>query len=121
MFQVRKGEPSHDHSHNQQNRRRLSRAEKWRKTSRWRAGLMTKSMISDEVSAVRAKIAGVLARRPECFITHPSELGILQRMTRTEIDDLAYRNGWSLVCRLGGRQYQFYNDAFERALNAVEV
>ena len=75
-------------------------------------------MISDQLSAMRAKIAGVLARRPECFITHASELAVLQRMTREEIDAFAQENGWRLVCRLGGKQYQFYNDTYARLTNA---
>lgn len=74
-------------------------------------------MISDEISAVRTKIQGELSRRPECFITHPSELHVLQKMTREEIERFAHENGWRMVCRLGGRQYQFYNDTFERLLN----
>jgi hypothetical protein len=74
-------------------------------------------MISEELSAVRAKIAGELARQPECFVTHPSELAILQTMTRAEIKAFAHENGWRMVSRLGGRQYQFYNDTFERLKN----
>ena len=74
-------------------------------------------MISDDLSALRAKIDRVLAQRPECFITHPSELVVLQKMTRAEIERFAHENGWRMVCRLGGRQYQFYNDTFERLLN----
>ena len=74
-------------------------------------------MISDNLPALEAKIRNELSRRPECFITHPSELAILQQMTRDEIDAFAHSNGWSTVCRLGGRQYQFYNDAFERLRN----
>ncbi len=74
-------------------------------------------MISDELSAVRSKIQRELLRRPECFITHPSELGVLQKMTREEIEKFAHENGWRMVRRLGGRQFQFYNDTFERMLN----
>ncbi|MFL6541097.1 MAG: hypothetical protein ACJ8HU_10050 [Chthoniobacterales bacterium] len=74
-------------------------------------------MISEELSAVRTKIAGELGRRPECFVTHPSELAILQKMTREELDQFAHENGWRMVERLGGRQYQFYNDTYERLRN----
>jgi hypothetical protein len=77
-------------------------------------------MISDNLPALETKIRNELSRRPESFITHPSELTILQTMTRGEIEDFAHRNGWRMVCRLGGRQYQFYNDAFERILNENE-
>ena len=74
-------------------------------------------MISDELPAVRGKIQRTLQQKPECFITHPSELAVLQKMTREELERFAHENGWRLVCRLGGRQYQFYNDTFERLLN----
>ncbi len=74
-------------------------------------------MISDEISAIRVKIANQLARRPEYFITHPSELAILQRMTPAELEGFAHENGWNMVRRLGGRQFQFYNDTFERLRN----
>ncbi len=74
-------------------------------------------MISDDLSAVRAKIAGELSRQPECFITHPSELSVLQKMTREEIESFAHENSWRMVRRLGGRQFQFYNDTYERLLN----
>ena len=74
-------------------------------------------MISEDLSAVRAKIQGELLKRPECFITHPSELAVLQKMTREELERFAHENGWRMICRLGGRQYQFYHDAFERMLN----
>ena len=74
-------------------------------------------MISDDLSALRAKVDRVLKQRPECFITHPSELLVLQKMTRDQIERFAHENGWRMVCRLGGRQYQFYNDTFERMLN----
>ncbi|MFN2507566.1 MAG: hypothetical protein ABR589_02200 [Chthoniobacterales bacterium] len=74
-------------------------------------------MISDDLPAVEAKIRRELSRRPECFITHPSELSILQKMTRGEIDEFAHRNGWRVIRRLGGRQFQFYNDTFERLRN----
>lgn len=74
-------------------------------------------MISDELSAVRTKVAGTLARRPECFVTHPSELAILQKMTREELEEFARANGWRMVERLGGSQYQFYNDTYEQLRN----
>jgi hypothetical protein len=74
-------------------------------------------MTSDDISAMESKIAGELARRPECFIAHPSEVRILQQLDMAELTQLANRNGWRVVRRLGGRQYQFYNDTNERMLN----
>ena len=74
-------------------------------------------MTSDDLSAMQSKIAGELSRRPECFIAHPSEVRILQRMDIGELTQFANRNGWRVVRRLGGRQYQFYNDTNERMLN----
>ena len=74
-------------------------------------------MTSDDLAAMERKIADDLARRPECFITHPSEVRILQQIETGELQDFAHRNGWRVVRRLGGRQYQFYNDTNERMLN----
>ena len=64
--------------------------------------------------AVKNKIARVLSTKPECFITHPSELAVLESMSPTEIEDFAIDHGWSVVSRLGGRQIEFYNDASAR-------
>ena len=74
-------------------------------------------MSSDDLGALERKIAGDLSRRPECFITHPSEVRLLQKMDAGELTRLANRNGWRVVRRLGGRQFQFYNDTNERMLN----
>ena len=74
-------------------------------------------MTSDDLSAMQSKIAGELSRRPECFIAHPSEVRILQLMDEGELKQFANRNSWRVVRRLGGRQYQFYNDTNERMLN----
>lgn len=74
-------------------------------------------MTFDDVSAMESKIAAELSRRPECFITHPSEVRILQQMDEGELKQFAHRNGWRVVRRLGGRQLQFYNDTNERMLN----
>ena len=71
-------------------------------------------MISDDLIAMQNRIATELARRPECFITHPREVGVLQQLSTAELEDFARRNGWSWVRRLGGRQLQFYNDTFAR-------
>jgi hypothetical protein len=69
----------------------------------------------ENLSAVEAKIARVLAVKPECFITHPAELKILKSISREELNDFASRRGWHVVCRVGGRQIEFYNDASMRA------
>jgi hypothetical protein len=71
--------------------------------------------MSENLAAVEAKIARVLAAKPECFITHPAELRALNSMTREELDEFAARRGWHIVRRLGGRQIEFYNDAARRA------
>ena len=74
-------------------------------------------MISDQLSALEAKISGELSRRPECFITHPAEVRVLQQLEVDELQEFAHRHGWRVVRRLGGRQLQFYNDTNERMLN----
>lgn len=61
---------------------------------------------------MQTRIATELARRPECFIVHPREVGILNTLTVSEQEDFAQRNGWRMVRRLGGRQLHFYNDPF---------
>ena len=74
-------------------------------------------MTSDDLSAVETKIAAELRRRPECFIVHPTETRLLGAL---EIDDLkkfANERGWRVVRRLGGRQFQFYNDTTERLVH----
>ena len=71
--------------------------------------------MSGNLSAVDAKILRVLAIKPECFITHPAELKVLNSISREELNDFASRRGWHVVCRVGGRQIEFYNDASMRA------
>ena len=69
--------------------------------------------------AVENKIARVLSTRPECFITHPTELAALKSMSLDELEEFALGNGWGVVSRLGGRQVEFYNDAGARLANEV--
>jgi hypothetical protein len=69
--------------------------------------------------AVENKIARVLSTRPECFITHPTELAALKSMSLDELEGFALDNGWRIVSRLGGRQVEFYNDAGARLANEV--
>jgi hypothetical protein len=64
--------------------------------------------------AVENKIARVLSAKPECFITHPTELAVLKSMSPAEIEDFAMEHGWRVVSRLGGLQIEFYNDAGAR-------
>ncbi len=71
-------------------------------------------MISDDLSGVEAKIARELQKRPECFITHPAEMRVLQQLELSELEKFAHDRGWRVVRRLGGRQLQFYNDTTER-------
>jgi hypothetical protein len=66
--------------------------------------------ISEDLPAIRGKISQALAAKPEIFITHPAELRILKLMTKDELDQFAAEHGWQAVCRIGGRQIEFYND-----------
>ena len=77
-------------------------------------------MTSDGLAALERKIADDLSRRPECFITQPVEVRVLQHMALTDLQEFANRNGWRVVRRVGGRQFQFYNDTNERMLNEEE-
>jgi hypothetical protein len=65
----------------------------------------------EQLPAVVAKIAQMLAIKPEYFVTHPSELRIVRALSDDELRDVARENGWRVVRRLGGRQIEFYNDA----------
>jgi len=76
---------------------------------------MTEPDQAGRLNAVQSKIAGVLAVKPQCFITHPSELSCLRELNPNELDQFAERNGWRTVRRVGGRQIEFYNDATVRA------
>lgn len=64
-----------------------------------------------QLLAVVAKIARMLAIKPEYFVTHPSELRIVRALSEAQLGDLARKNGWRVVRRVGGRQIEFYNDA----------
>ena len=73
--------------------------------------------MSPNLIAVENKIERVLSTRPECFITHPTELAALKSMSREELEEFAFDHGWRTVSRLGGRQIEFYNDAGARGAN----
>jgi hypothetical protein len=68
-------------------------------------------MIHEQLPAVITKIARMLAVKPEYFVTHLSELRIVQALSDSELRDLAQKHGWRFVRRVGGRQVAFYNDA----------
>jgi hypothetical protein len=70
----------------------------------------------DHLPALAAKVAAILSNKPEYFVTQPAELRILRGMSEADIGNFAASHGWSVVCRLGGRQIEFYNDASVRAL-----
>jgi hypothetical protein len=61
----------------------------------------------------------VLATKPECFITHPTELAALHSLSPAEMERFSLDHGWRTVSRLGGRQIEFYNDAAARIANHV--
>jgi hypothetical protein len=65
----------------------------------------------DQLPAVIAKIARMLAIKPEYCVTHPSELGVVRALSEEELREVARQHGWRVVRRLGGRQIEFYNDA----------
>lgn len=67
--------------------------------------------MDDQLPAVVAKIAQILAVKPEYFVTHPSELAVVRALSSEELRDMARQNGWRVVRRVGGRQIEFYNDA----------
>jgi hypothetical protein len=77
-------------------------------------------MILPGLAALEKKIAAVLSAQPECFITHPSELNVLKRLSAAELEKFALHRGWHVVSRIGGRQIEFYNDAAAAERNHSE-
>jgi hypothetical protein len=67
--------------------------------------------MDDQLPAVIAKIAQMLAVKPEYSVTHPSELAVVRALSSEELRDMAREHGWRVVRRVGGRQIEFYNDA----------
>lgn len=63
-------------------------------------------------------IAEQLARKPEHFITHPSEMKLFQSFADDELHEFAHRHGWCIVRRVGGRRIEFYNAADARQVLA---
>lgn len=69
------------------------------------------TVAEEQLPAVVAKIALMLASKPEYFVTHPSELRVVRALSAMQLNDVARQNGWRVVRRVGGRQIEFYNDA----------
>lgn len=69
----------------------------------------------DDLPALAAKIGERLSNSSEYVITQPAELRILREMSENEVREFAKSHGWRVICRLGGRQIEFYNDASLRA------
>ena len=65
----------------------------------------------EHLAALAAKIAKSLSIRPEYLVTQRPELRILREMSEAEIREFAKNHGWHVICRLGGRQVEFYNEA----------
>ena len=68
-------------------------------------------MMHEQLPAVIAKIARMLAVKPEYFVTHPSELRIVRALSDEELREIVRQHGWRFVRRVGGLQIEFYNDA----------
>jgi hypothetical protein len=53
-------------------------------------------------------IAQQLARKPEHFITHPSEMKLFRSLGDDDLGAFARAHGWRIVRRVGGRRIEFY-------------
>jgi uncharacterized protein (DUF2336 family) len=67
--------------------------------------------LTEQLPAVLAKIARMLAVKPEYSVTHPSELRVVRALSDPDLREIARKRGWRIVRRVGGRQIEFYNDA----------
>jgi hypothetical protein len=67
--------------------------------------------MSARLAAVIAKVARMLAIKPEYFVTHPSELAVVRALSEEDLREVAREHGWRVVRRVGGRRIEFYNDA----------
>jgi hypothetical protein len=79
------------------------------------------SRASEDLFAVKTKISSELSRRPEYIVTHPSEVRVLHELTPKELQEFASTHGWCVISRVGGRQYQFYNDTYARMRSSEQV
>jgi len=68
----------------------------------------------EQLEPMARVISQRLARRPQHFITRPSELRLFQTLSDDDLGRFARRHGWRVVRRIGGRQIEFYNDALLR-------
>ena len=75
--------------------------------------------MNDNLRALEVKIARVLAEKPQCFITHPAELGVLKQLSPDQVREFATKRGWRTVRRVGGHQIEFYNDVSARVDQAT--
>ena len=69
----------------------------------------------DDLPSLVSKIGERLSKSSEYVVTQPAELRILREMSENEVHEFAKSHGWCVICRLGGRQIEFYNDASLRA------
>jgi len=76
---------------------------------------------SEDLLAVKTKISGELSRRPECLVTQPREVRVLHELTSHELAEFARSHGWCVISRVGGRQYQFYDDTYARMRDTERV
>lgn len=67
--------------------------------------------LQEQLPAVIEKISRMLAIKPEYFVTHPSELRVVQALSDSELRDVTREHGWRAIRRVGGRRIEFYNDA----------
>lgn len=74
--------------------------------------------LSEKLQPLARVIARQLARKPEHFITHPTEAALFRALSPEDLRGFAHSHGWRVVRRLGGRRIEFYNDAHERLARA---
>ena len=65
----------------------------------------------EHLPALAVKIAKTLSIKSEYVVTQPVELRILGEMSEMDVREFAKSHGWRVICRLGGRQIEFYNEA----------
>ena len=71
-------------------------------------------MSAEALRPMASVIAQQLAKKPEHFITHPSEMKLFRAVSDEDLREFAHRHGWRVVRRVGGRRIEFYHDAHER-------
>jgi hypothetical protein len=73
-------------------------------------------IMQEDLTALAVKIAKTLSIKSEYLVTQPAELRILRDMSEADVREFAKSHGWRVICRLGGRQIEFYNDSNRWAL-----